>query len=143
DFGNGTTSTLQRPLNTYNTTGAFSVTLQVTNDKGCTKTRSRANYISVTPGVKALFTNTQATVCSAPATISFTNSSTGPPTLSYFWDFGDGATSGLTNPVHTYLSNGSFIATLITSSSAGCIDTIKSAPIMIGGFTTSFNAPSG
>jgi len=143
DLGNGSTSTLQNPLATYNTAGTFSVTLQVTNDKGCIKTRSRTNYVAVTTGVKAMFTHTQPTVCTAPATISFTNSSTGPPVLSYFWDFGDGATSGLPNPVHTYLSNGSFIATLITSSSAGCIDSIKSSPIIIGGFITSFNAPAG
>jgi gliding motility-associated-like protein len=143
DFGNGSTSTLQNPLSVYNTAGSFSITLRVTNDKGCIKTISRPNYINVTNGVKALFTNTQATVCSPPATIAFTNNSTGPPILSYFWDFGDGNFSNATNPVHTYLSGGSFIATLVTTSSAGCTDTIKSNPILIGGFITSFNAPPG
>jgi gliding motility-associated-like protein len=142
DFGNGTTSTLQNPFVTYTTAGPFTITLQVTNDKGCTKTISRPNYVNVTPGVKALFTNTQSTVCNAPASISFTNNSTGPPVLSYFWDFGDGNFSNAVNPVHTYFSNGSFIVTLVTSSSAGCIDTLKSSPILIGGFTTSFNAPA-
>jgi gliding motility-associated-like protein len=142
DFGNGSTSTLQNPLATYNTAGIFTVTLQVTDDKGCTKTFSRPNYVNATNGVTASFTHTDPIVCIAPATISFTNNSTGPPTLSYLWDFGDGNTSTVINPIHTYLSNGSFITTLITSSSAGCIDTMKSSPIVIGGINTSFNVPT-
>ncbi len=141
DFGNGNTSALQNPLAIYNASGVFTVTLRVTNDKGCTKTVSRTNYINVTNGVKALFTNSQATVCKAPADIAFTNNSTGPPTLSYFWDFGDGVFSTAINPVHTYLTNGTFIATLVTTSTAGCMDTVRSNPIIIGAFTTSFNSP--
>ncbi len=139
DFGNGTTSTLQNPFVVYNTTGSFNVTLRVTNDKGCIKTFYRPGYITATNGVKALFTHTQPAVCNAPAVISFTNNSTGPPILSYFWNFGDGFFSNTTNPVHTYLSNGSFIASLVTTSSAGCIDTFYSNPIIIGGITASFN----
>ena len=37
----------------------------------------------------------------APLSVSFTDTSTGSPT-SWAWDFGDGATSMLRNPVHTY-----------------------------------------
>lgn len=141
-FGNGQTSTLQNPLVTYNTAGIFTVTLKVTNDKGCSRTISRSNYITVTTGVRSAFTNTRATVCSAPATINFTNTSTGPPTLSYLWDFGDGNTSTLQNPSHIYTNNGSYIATLVTFSTAGCQDTLRSNPIVIGGITTDFNYPA-
>lgn len=141
DFGNGTTSTLQNPFIIFNTAGTYTVTLRVTNDKGCTRVFSRPNYITVTSGVTAAFTNTQATVCRPPADISFTNSSTGPGTLSYLWDFGDGNFSTLTSPVHTYTTSGTFIATLVTTSSAGCQDTARSNPIVIGGFTTTFTSP--
>lgn len=142
DFGNGATSTLQNPLFTYNTTGTFSVTLRVTNDKGCTRVFTRPNYITVTNGVTASFTHSQPTVCRPPADISFTNGSTGPPTLSYQWDFGDGNFSTALNPVHTYTVSGTYIVTLVTFSTAGCLDTAFSSPIVIGGFTTSFTAPS-
>lgn len=141
DFGNGNTSTLQNPQAVYITAGSFTVTLRVTNDKGCTRTISRPNYITVTNGVRAGFTNTLPTVCRAPATINFTNTSTGPPTLSYFWDFGDGNFSALTNPTHTYAANGTYTALLVTTSTAGCVDTFRSNPIVIGNFTTSFTAP--
>jgi gliding motility-associated-like protein len=142
DFGNGVTSTLQNPLAIYTAAGNFTVTLRVTNDKGCIRTVSRPNYITVTPGVTSTFTNTQATVCNPPATISFTNNSSGPPTLSYLWDFGDGNTSNLQNPVHTYTGSGTFTATLVTFSTAGCQDTARSNPIIIGGYTNSFTAPA-
>lgn len=142
DFGNGTTSILQNPSVTYTTAGNFTITLKVTNDKGCTKTISRPSYITVTPGVTATFTNSQPTVCNPPADISFTNNSTGPPTLSYLWDFGDGNFSTLASPVHTYTGAGTFTATLVTTSTAGCQATITSSPIIIGGITTSFTAPA-
>ncbi|MDZ4795078.1 MAG: PKD domain-containing protein [Bacteroidota bacterium] len=141
DFGNGNTSTLQNPIALYTTAGTFTVTLRVTNDKGCTKTVSRPAYINVTPGVRSVFTNSQAVVCNPPADIAFTNTSTGPPTLSYLWDFGDGNFSIAPNPVHTYTGSGTFIATLITFSTAGCQDTARSNPIVIGGFNNSFTAP--
>lgn len=142
DLGNGTTSSLQNPSVTYTNAGTYTVTLRVTNDKGCTRTISRPNFITVTPGVRSSFTHTQPTVCSAPANISFTNTSTGPPTLTYLWDFGDGNTSTLLNPVHTYTVNGTYTATLVTFSSAGCQDTARSNPIIIGGYNTSFSYPA-
>jgi len=142
DFGNGITSTLQNPTTTYNSSGSFTVTLRVTNDKGCVKTISRPNYITATNGVDADFRNTIASVCNPPASITFTNNSTGPATLSYLWDFGDGNTSTNANPVHIYITSGSFIATLIATSTAGCVDTFRSNPIIIGGIITSFNSPA-
>ncbi len=143
DFGNGQTSTVQNPTVTYTSSGVYTVILRVTNDKGCSRTFSRPAYISVTNGVTAGFTNTQPTVCSAPAAISFTNSSTGPGTLTYQWQFGDGNSTTAQNPVHTYNSNGSYNVTLIVSSSAGCTDTVRSAtPVLIGGFNTSFSSPA-
>jgi gliding motility-associated-like protein len=143
DFGNGATSSLQNPSVTYSIAGTYTVTLTVTNDKGCRRTIVRPNYINVTTGVIAGFTNTTSTVCRPPANISFTNTSTGPGVLSYQWDFGDGNTSTATNPVNIYNAAGSYIVTLITTSSAGCVDTFRSpVPIVIGGIITAFTAPA-
>lgn len=43
---------------------------------------------------------------------------------SYFWDFGDGQTSTLTDPVHTYASGSSWVVTLIATNACGS-DTIS------------------
>lgn len=142
DFGNGQISNQQNPLVVYTAAGVYNVTLRVTNDKGCVRTLSRPAYINVTSGVTALFTNTLPTVCSAPAVISFTNNSTGPPTLSWLWDFGDGNTSTAQSPTHSFTTNGTYIVTLVTFSTAGCQDTMRSSPIVIGAQTTDFTGPT-
>jgi len=49
--------------------------------------------------------------CSAPFTVSFTNSSTNG--TSFDWDFGDGGTSTTNNPSHTYTAPGTYSVSLI------------------------------
>lgn len=137
DFGNGVTSTEQNPLAVYNTAGNFAVTLKVTDNRGCSKILGRNAYINVTPGVTARFTATPPVACSAPANIQFNNTSTGPGTISYQWDFGDGNTSALTSPAHTYASVGAYTATLTATSSNGCVDTATRL-IPVARFTSSF-----
>ncbi len=64
-------------------------------------------------------------------TATFTNSSSSVnSTLNYYWDFGDGNTSSVQNPSHTYTTNGTYTVTLIASN---CIfsDTITNT-IQIG-----------
>lgn len=51
-------------------------------------------------------------------TVSFTDLSTNA--TSWFWEFGDGSTSTLQNPVHTYASGGSYTATLTINGLADC-----------------------
>ena len=113
DFGDGGTSTLQNPVYAYITPGTYSVSLTVTNNKGCLKVKTRTNLVTVAPGVDAQFTNTSPTVCHAPASITFTNNSTGPGTLAYSWDFGDATTSNVANPTHIYNTNGFFVPRLV------------------------------
>lgn len=137
DFGDGTTSTLQNPSVSYTSAGSYAVTLRVTNDKGCTNIVTRPGYIQVTPGVTAGFTHSLPTVCSAPATINFTNTSTGPGTLSYIWDFGDGGTSSLPQGPYTFTSNGTYHITLIATSNSGCEDTATTT-IVVGEPNTTF-----
>ena len=48
----------------------------------------------------------------APLTLAFTSTSTGD-NLTYYWDFGDGNTSTLQNPTHTFVSAG-FYSTILT-----------------------------
>ena len=53
-----------------------------------------------------------------PLTINFVSTSTGNIT-NYSWDFGDGGSSSLQNPTHTYTNPGSFIATLTVTGPGG------------------------
>jgi len=60
--------------------------------------------------------------CNFPASISFYNNSVNGS--SYLWDFGDGATSTLSNPSHTYATPGTYSVSLVTTGSALCGDDI-------------------
>lgn len=142
DFGDGNQSTQKNPLHVYTTSGNYTVTVKVTNDKGCYAVLTRQSYIKIAGGVKADFTNSQPTTCKPPFKISFANTSTGPGALTWFWDFGDGQTSALQNPVHTYTSTGNYIITLAATSSGGCSDTLrKTNALNIQNINTKFTAP--
>lgn len=66
-----------------------------------------------TGGADAQFTLSSASGCSAPFTVSFTNGSSN--SNSYSWDFGDGATSTILNPTHTYNSFGNYTVRLVAN----------------------------
>ena len=57
------------------------------------------------------------TMNTAPLTISFTNTSSGD-NLSYNWNFGDGQTSTLQNPTHTFQA-GAWEVTLTVTNENG------------------------
>ncbi len=130
-FGNGDTSALQNPVYTYTSSGSYLVSLTITNSAGCTQTLVRNNYINVSNGVTANFSFTAPANCRPPETINFTNQTVGPAVLSYQWDFGDGTTSVLTNPSHTYTGTGPYTVRLIAASTQGCIDTITQADAIV------------
>ena len=58
------------------------------------------------------------TTGTAPLTVSFTDNSTGNPT-SWNWDFGDGSTSTVQNPSHTYQNLGKYTVKLTVTYNYG------------------------
>lgn len=142
DFGNGTQATQQNPAVTFTSTGNYTVSLKVTNDKGCFGAYSKPSYIQITGGLQIAFSNTPVNRCRGPFPVSFTNNSTGPGTLTYLWNFGDGVTSTLQNPSHVYAAPGTYSVALGVTSSNGCTDTLhKINLISIQNISTSFTAP--
>src|SRR5258705_7697545 len=71
----------------------------------------------------ASFTVNQNNGCS-PLNVQFTNTSTGA--VSFFWDFGDGNTSTLTNPSNIYTNAGNYNVMLVATALPGQSDTLVS-----------------
>ncbi|HSY17050.1 MAG TPA: PKD domain-containing protein [Candidatus Acidoferrales bacterium] len=119
NFGDGVTSSVQNPSHTYNSAGSFTATLTVNGSAGQTSSASHTitvTNVSVSP-VNASFSANPSSG-QAPLAVQFTDQSTGPVT-GWSWNFGDGATSSVQNPNHTYNSAGSFTAMLTVTGSSG------------------------
>ncbi len=141
DFGDGASSIIQSPGHTYTGSGNYNVTLRLTNSFGCIKVLSKPQYVKISSGVHADFSNSIASTCNPPINISFQNLSTGTGILNYKWSFGDGGTSTATNPSHTYTTPGIYTVQLITANIGGCTDTItKTNLINIGTINAAFSS---
>ncbi len=106
-----------QPLITVDVTGIYGVT--VWNEFACSGSDSMALTVNPLPLVNMDFT--PAIGCE-PFEVYFTNL-TQPPALSYTWYFGDGKSSGLENPFHTYTLPGVFTIILEAVGLGNCIST--------------------
>ena len=111
-FGDGTGSSQQNPVHTYWSGGAYTVILTASTEYGSSEA-SRNNYIIAVPALKSDFV-AEPMAGRAPLAVTFTDKSTGEPT-SWLWDFGDGQTSTVQNPVHTFTSGAAFDVVLTVS----------------------------
>ena len=137
NFGDGNTSNNSNPVNTYLNAGNYYITLIAQNTNGCNDTASM--NIDVYPIPVADFSMAYNDSCVLPASVSFTNNSTGA--INYNWVFGDGGTAVSTGPVHYYQIDGQYSVQLTAENSYGCVDSINDIviidPIPIISFTTS------
>ncbi len=117
DFGDGTTSTEQNPTHSYAAGGNYTVKLTAANSVGQSSVETKTDYISVASAPAAAFISSS-TSGNAPATVNFTDQSTGNPT-SWLWDFGDGNTSTEQNPAHTYAAEGNYTVQLTATNACG------------------------
>jgi PKD repeat protein len=132
DFGDGATSTVKNPVHTYIATGNYTVTLTVTNDLG-SDTITQAEYFHANdPAAPTAALSANKTAWSAPAVIQFYDRSTGFPT-SWAWEFGDGATSTVRNPVHIYAATGNYTVTLTATNDLGSDTKTAAGYIIVSG----------
>lgn len=75
-----------------------------------------------------------ATIGPSPLPVTFSDLSSVPSPSSWFWDFGDGTTSTLPNPTHTYAHNGTFDVRLTVTGANGAVNAEKTGYIVVGPF---------
>ncbi|WOX55907.1 PKD domain-containing protein [Methanoculleus palmolei] len=118
DFGDGGTSTEQNSVHAYQTAGTYTVGLTATNAFG-NDTETKTDYVTVintTPPTADFTAN--ATILSAGEAVAFTDTSANSPTA-WSWDFGDNDTSAEQNPVHAYLTAGTYTVALTAMNAFG------------------------
>lgn len=140
NFGDGATSNEKGPVHTYLSAGNYTVNLTVSNsDSSDSKLATIIVSENVTPVFIVANFSTTLTDENDPLTIQFTDLSQNA-TL-WNWDFGDGATSTLQNPAHTYESPGNYVVSLTSSSEN--VTASRSATITVLESSSSGDSESG
>ncbi|MBI2729616.1 MAG: PKD domain-containing protein [Sphingobacteriales bacterium] len=112
-------SIVKNPSHNYSGVGPYNIKLRVTSKDGCFTENTKA-LTNIYPQSKANF-SFPAELCLG-ATASFTDMSDGKgrTVTQRFWDFGDGTTSILINPTHTYAIADTFDVKLYIKTDVGC-----------------------
>ncbi|HRP44458.1 MAG TPA: PKD domain-containing protein, partial [Ginsengibacter sp.] len=143
DFGDGnflsTSKNVDTVYHTYYNSGSFTISMRAQNN--CSDT-TVFDQVTVYPKPVAAFTTSVSRLCKGDV-VSFSNQSS--LATSYQWHFGDGTTSVLENPTHTYTTPGIYKIKLLVfklnAPGSSCIDstekTIEVVESLPGTFTMS------
>ena len=129
---------------TWGPAGTGSITLIEHTPAGCTGTATTC--IEIIPSPVAAATGNGQDLAAGPVYIcvdqfvAFHDQSVGGS--SWFWDFGDGATSTDHNPDHQYTSAGTFYGKLVVKNACGCEDVLKFEVVVKDGVVPSLGCIS-
>lgn len=140
NFGDLNSSTDLNPVHFYADTGYYNVTLTVTSPTSCDS--SIAQQLYVIPGPTATFNATQVCLTQSTSFSPIINTPPGTTIDSIVWNFGDSSLyTGITSPVHTYSSPGTYIVTMTVYNNLLCtytyIDSVEVFPLPIADFSNS------
>lgn len=140
NFGDGnilsTTANVDTVYHTFISPGTYTITLQAEN--ACTDT-SATRVVTVFPNPNAAFMADRYTVCIGEP-VQFTNQS--DAATSYLWQFGDGTSSTLVNPVHAYTASGTYTVKLniyrVNPPGNVCVDSVEQQVQVVAALAGSF-----
>ncbi|MGQ3012676.1 MAG: PKD domain-containing protein [Flavobacteriales bacterium] len=132
DFGDGNTSSLAQPQNTYLAAGTYPVELFILADNGCGNTLRRNITINAQPALSFSYADT----CNNDSTV-FTGHAlpNAGGISSYAWNFNDPASgaansSSVSAPKHTYVLPGQYFVSFTVQNDSGCVRTLT-RPVLI------------
>jgi gliding motility-associated-like protein len=119
-FGVTETSSLPNPLIVYDVPGTYDISLIAISNKGCRDTFEILDYIISRPVPVADFSvDPEITPIVSPE-VKFTDLSVGASI--WEWTFGDGDSSDISSPIHTYRDTGTYYVYLHVENDYGCFD---------------------
>ena len=134
DFGDGDTKpnrTSPQTTHDYQTAGAFTVTLTVTDDLGRTaQVQQTVTVRSDTPVANFTFSPPNPAV---GTNVTFTSTAIAPPgrtISSYFWVFSDGQTSTAPSLTRSFAAAGTYTVSLGVTDSAGKTSTVSKSVVV-------------
>ncbi|HTA65367.1 MAG TPA: PKD domain-containing protein [Xanthomonadaceae bacterium] len=129
-FGDGSTSASASPSHTYAAAGTYSVTETVT-DSVSGKTSAKTASVTVAAAGGTPTANFTDTTSGLLANFTDTSTDAGGTIGTHAWTFGDGATSAIANPSHTYAAAGTYSVTETVTDSVGSKTSAKTASVTV------------
>jgi gliding motility-associated-like protein len=135
DFGDvasgaNNNSTLTNPSHQYSAVGPYTATLTATSNNNCIATVSQI-IADIYPQAKANFTVNPENCLNDVTNFTDNSNGMGSTVTQWFWDFGDGQTSTLQNPTHTYAAANTYTVRLYVRTDKNCnSDTITKTVVI-------------
>ncbi len=117
NFGDGKTSVEINPVHQYTSVGKYTVSLSIIDQYGCSDSIIKKDYIAITHPAAAFSMSDSVSAC-PPFFVQFTNAASDYTRLK--WDFGDGHTSSLQHPTHSFTTPGNYTVQLTATGAGGC-----------------------
>jgi gliding motility-associated-like protein len=140
-FGDGQSDTTRNPSHTYSAAATYTVKLYVYSDKGClSDTASNSTLVNPLPNADFNYNNPTCITKS----VNFIDASlaNAGSVVKWTWNFGDGATSIVENPSHTYSTANSYTVSLNVETNKGCKSALVSKTMKVNYLpNTNFGLP--
>jgi len=137
DFGNGNTSNIQNPQNTYPSAGTYNVSLIVKSNAGCDATATKPVDISL-PVAGFTYNSTS---LQTGETILFSDQSANAQ--NWRWNFGGAGNSTLQSPEFTFNTQGTYTVVQIVTNQYNCSDTASTDIVIENNKAFSPKVPTG
>lgn len=138
DFGDGETAQDKDPTHTFTAAGVFSAVFTATDADG----DFAAATVVITVGnssIPVVSIVANPTTGTAPLDVDFTaTASGGNAPLTFAWDFGDGAADATSNPSHTFMAAGTYLARVEVTDADG--DVAEASVAIVAGAGSGNNA---
>ncbi|MBE9481158.1 MAG: PKD domain-containing protein [Bacteroidetes bacterium] len=123
DFGDGGTSNIQNPQHTFAPGTTYNVMLTITADSSGVTCNDSINHPVVIDDLPTIYFtwNPEPTCLGSP---TYFYGTSGGNIVSWAWDFGDGGSSSIQEPIHLYLFTGTFNVSLTVTDVNGCDTTL-------------------
>ena len=119
NLGNGASSNLVNPTNSYTANGTYTITLNGISNQGCLASLTQTLGI-FPPPIISFSANPLCDINGTSFSPSTSTAIVSGNLATYFWDFGDGGTSTAANPVHIYATPGLYTVNFSAVSNHNC-----------------------
>jgi len=123
DFGDGDVDSIQDPIHVYDPGGTYYASLIVTSNFGCADTAF--DTLIIFPQPIAAFSSEPQTVTILNPEFSFADETVSDSIATWNWQFGDGDSALVQDPIHEYPDTGIYNVFLTVVDTNGCVDTVS------------------